>query len=110
MQCISIQIAPEFLADFDRNDFLLRVRAIGRSPEIDAFNEKGKSYLNFNFFTEKPTLLWQELQAALYNHCEYSQIISPISIVVFENEDEKSANGFLVLHHFDPSEKTNSLT
>lgn len=109
MHCISIQIAPEFLADFDRDDFLLRVRALGRSPEIDAFSEKGKAYLQFNFFTELPKLLWQDLEAALYKNITYGKIISRVSIVVCQNEDENAAEDFLVLHHFDSNEKIDSL-
>lgn len=110
MNCISIQIAPEFLPDFDRHEFLLRVRSVGRSPEIDTFNEKGKTYLQFNFFTERPTLLWQALQDALYKNSEYSSIISPISIAIFEDNNEKSTDSILVLHHFDANEKIDSLT
>lgn len=107
MQCISIQIQPEKLAAFDRNRFLNQVRAVGRSPEIDAFSEKGKDYLQFNFFTEAPKKLWQDLQIALYEHAEYSTIISPISIAVCE--DETNPQEYLVLHHFDANEKTDRL-
>lgn len=107
MHFISIQIQPEFLANFDRQDFLARVRAAGRSPEINEFEEKGQRYLQFTFFTERPKQLWQELQAALYLNCDYSSTISPISIAICENEAD--ADRFLVLHHFDSSEKIDRL-
>lgn len=107
MQCISIQIQPEFLASFDRATFLKQVRAKDRSPEIDEFAEKGKTYLNYNFFTEFPKKLWQDLQAALYQHPDYAAVIAPISIAVCE--DESHPQGYVVLHHFDPSEKIESL-
>ncbi|HWV15727.1 MAG TPA: hypothetical protein VN030_09855 [Cellvibrio sp.] len=112
MHFISIQIQPEFLPQFDRQAFLTRVRAAGRSPEIDEFEEKGKRYLQFTFFTENPRLLWQDLQAALYRNSEYRSIISPISIAVCESEPEgKHANhDFLLLHHFDSSEKLDQLS
>ena len=106
MHCLSIQIQPEFLANFNKNDFLLRVRAADRSPEIDHFEEKGTRYLHFNFFTERPKMLWQELQMALYNDSEYGEVIKPISIVICEDED---ANECLLLHHFDSNEKLNQL-
>jgi hypothetical protein len=107
MQCISIQIQPQFLANFDRAAFLAQVRAQGRSPEIDEFEEKGKTYLNYNFFTEFPNKLWQDLQAALYQHPHYAAHIAPVSIAVCE--DEGHPQGYILLHHFDPSEKTDSL-
>ncbi|RYY76073.1 MAG: hypothetical protein EOO52_00670 [Gammaproteobacteria bacterium] len=107
MQSISIQIQPEFLAEFDRAAFLTQVRSVGRSPEIDEFTEKGKTYLSFNFFTEFPKKLWQDLQQALYQHAEYSKIISPISTAVCE--DESHPEGYLILHHFDKTEKVDQL-
>ena len=107
MQSISIQIQPAFLATFDRAAFLTQVRAVGRAPEIDEFTEKGKTYLTYNFFTEFPKKLWQDLQAALYQHAEYSSVISPISIAVCE--DEVYPEGYLILHHFDSTEKVDSL-
>lgn len=107
MQSISIQIQPEFLAEFDRDAFLARVRSAGRSPEIDEFTEKGRTYLCFNFFTEFPKKLWEDLQQALYKSPEYSAIISPISIAVLE--DESHPDGFVLLHHFDVNEKVYKL-
>ena len=107
MQCISIQIQPEFLAQFDRARFLQQVRSVGRSPEIDEFQEKNKPYLNFNFFTEFPKKLWQDLQSALYEHADYAQIIRPISIAVCE--DETHPQGYVLLHHFDSSEQVSDL-
>lgn len=107
MQSISIQIQPEFLTGFDRTEFLAQVRAVGRAPEIDEFSEKGKTYLTYTFFTEFPKKLWQDLQAALYAHAEYSKTISPISIAAYE--DETLPQGYLILHHFDNTEKVDSL-
>jgi len=107
MQSISIQIQPEFLATFDRSEFLTHVRATGRAPEIDEFSEKGKTYLTYTFFTEFPKKLWQDLQSALYLNPDYSKIISPISIAAYE--DETLPQGYLILHHFDKSEKVSAL-
>lgn len=107
MQFISIQIQPEFLANFDRTGFLAQVRAVGRVPEIDAFAEKGKTYLNYTFFTESPKALWEDLLKALYQHAEYSKVISPISIAACE--DESHPQGYVILHHFDSTEKVDNL-
>jgi len=100
MQCISIQIQPKHSREFDREQFLQRVRSI-RSPEVDAIEEKGKLYLSFNFFTEFPAQLWQELSAALYQDAIYSAVIAPVSVAICEGETDEEC---LLLHHFDSSE------
>ena len=107
MQSISIHIQPEFLAVFDRVAFLTQVRAVGRAPEIDEFTEKSKTYLTYTFFTEFPKKLWEDLQSSLYKHTKYAAIISPISIAAYE--DETLPQGYLILHHFDKTEKVSSL-
>lgn len=107
MRCLSIQIPPEFMADFDQTEFLSRVRALGRSPEIDRFKEQGKSHLSFNFFTEMPALLWRDLHTHLYLDAHYGAVISATSIAVCEGVEE--TDEYLVLHHPDPSEKRDPL-
>lgn len=104
MQCISIQIQPKHSREFNRDQFLQRVRAI-RSPEVDAIEEKGKLYLSFNFFTEFPAQLWQELNAALYQDATYGAVIAPVSVAICEGETDEEC---LLLHHFDSSEKLDS--
>lgn len=102
MHCLSIQIKPSAASSFDQVDFLERVRQIGRSPEIDSFSEKGQDYLNYNFFTEQPHTLWNQLKTHLYDHPQYGSHISPISIVVCEGQQQEDD---LLLHHFDAGEK-----
>lgn len=98
MQCISIQIHSSAIPDFDRGDFLARISFTGRSPEIDAFEEKGVSYLNFNFFTEKPAALWRELNKSIYLG-EYGDYMKKVSIVACETDQHPEG---LLLHHYDP--------
>lgn len=107
MRCLSIQIPPEFVAEFDQTEFLARVRVLGRSPEIDRFKEQGKNHLSFNFFTEMPALLWRDLQTHLYRDAHYGPVISATSIAVCEGVEE--ADDYLVLHHPDPAEKRDQL-
>lgn len=101
MQCISIQIQPKYSREFNREEFLWRVRAI-RSPEVDAIEEKGKLYLSFNFFTESPAPLWQALNECLYKDATYAGIIAPVSVVICEGESDDEC---VLLHHFDSSEQ-----
>lgn len=106
MQCLTIQIDSSAIDSFNRQDFLRRLNAIGRSPEIDAFEEKGRKYLNFNFFTELPKVLWDELQTHIYKTDEYGKYLGSISIVACEGERPEDD---LLLHHFDPGIKCDSL-
>lgn len=107
MQCISIQIDPSKVGDFDREKFLSQARSVERAPEVDSYEEKGKTYLFFNFFTEFPHQLWSDLKRAYYDHPEYSKIISPISMAVYDDEDQP--NEYLLLHHFNPQESLDEL-
>lgn len=104
MYCISFQIQPKFAREFDRVEFLRHVRPV-RSPEIDAIEEKGKLFLSFNFFTEFPSQLWQELQQALFANADYASQLAPFCIVICEGENEDEC---LLLHHFDTNEKLDS--
>lgn len=101
MRCLSIQIKPDAVPDFNKAEFLKRVRAMGRSPEIDDFEEKGIRHLHFNFFTELPELLWQEVQENLYGDDADGKNLSSISLVACEGEMHAED---LLLHHFDPHE------
>lgn len=104
MQCITIDIQPEFSREFDQTQFLERVRTI-RSPEVDRIEERGKLYLQFHFFSEFPAQLWKELNACLYADADYREILAPISVAFCEGESE---DDFLLLHHFDVREKLDS--
>lgn len=104
MHCISVQIQPGFAREFDRDEFLLRVRRV-RSPEVDAIEEQGKLFLSFNFFTEFPAQLWQELQQILFVDAGYVNKLAPFCVVICEDENTGEC---LLLHHFDPSEKLDS--
>lgn len=104
MYCISFQIQPRFAREFDRAEFLNRVRPV-RSPEVDAIEEKGKLFLSFNFFTEFPAPLWQELKAALLSDTVYAPLLAPFCVVICEGESEEDC---LLLHHYDSSEKLDS--
>lgn len=102
MQCLSIQIKPEAAAGFDKQDFLQRVRTLGRSPEVDDYEEKGVKHLHFNFFTEMPEALWQEIKDKLYAEKKYGAYLGSISLVACEGE---AVGEDLLLHHYDPAEK-----
>lgn len=102
MRCLSIQIKPEAVSDFDKNDFLKRVRTLGRSPEIDDFEEKNIRHLHFNFFTEMPEALWQELKEKLFGEQTYGAYLASVSLVACEGESHAED---LLLHHFDSTQR-----
>lgn len=101
MRCLSIQIKPDAVPDFNKAEFLERVRTMGRSPEIDDFEEKSVRHLHFNFFTELPEILWQEMQENLFGDDAFGKNLRRISLVACEGEMRAED---LLLHHFDPSE------
>ena len=105
MFCISLHIAPEHSRSFDQNLFLQKVKSI-RSPEVDAYEEKKQLHLSFHFFTEFPSDLWAKLQAVLFDPSEYSAMLSAISIVTCEGENE---DDYWLLHHFDKNQKLDRL-
>lgn len=107
MQCISIQIDPAHVKSFDTTRFLAQTRLVERAPEIDSYEEKGKTYLFFNFFTEFPHQLWKDLRQALYDHPDYKSVIGPVSMAVFDDEDQP--NEYLLLHHYNPNEPLDQL-
>lgn len=102
MRCLSIQIKPDAVAEFDKNDFLKRVRGLGRSPEIDDFEERNIRHLHFNFFTELPEQLWQEIKEKLYGDNTYGPYLGSVSLVACEGETRTED---VLLHHFDPTEQ-----
>jgi hypothetical protein len=105
MFCISIQIRPKVAASFTREELLDRVHHI-RSPEVDAYEEKGKLLLSFNFFTELPNSLWNQLQAALFDHSEFGLQLKNNCIVLAEDEITEAC---YLLHHFDTNEALDRL-
>lgn len=105
MYCISIQIRPKDARDFNRDAFLDRVRDI-RSPEIDAYEEKGKLLLSFNFFTEFATPLWDQLQLALFDDSEFSKEFAAQCLILCEDEETEAA---YLLHHYDSNESLDTL-
>ncbi len=105
MFCISFHITPEHSRSFDQALFLEKITAI-RSPEIDAFEDKKEFHLSFHFFTEFPAELWVKLQAALFDQSEYAEVLSAISIVTCEGENE---DDYWLLHHLDKSQPLNQL-
>lgn len=105
MFCISLHILPEHSRQFDREEFLQKVRAI-RSPEIDASEEKNQFHLAFHFFTEFPSQLWVQLTETLFNDADYSKKLSAICVVTCEGEDEKD---YWLLHHPDKNQPLDKL-
>jgi hypothetical protein len=105
MFCISFHIVSEHSRSFDQNLFLQKVKSI-RSPEVDAYEEKKQFHLSFHFFTEFPLDLWLKLQSVVFDQSEYSEMLSAISIVTCEGENE---DDYWLLRHFDKNQKLDQL-
>lgn len=105
MFCISIQIRPKISASFPREELLSRVRPI-RSPEVDAYEEKGKLLLSFNFFTELPSTLWQQLNSVLFDESDFALLLRNNAIVLAEDE---ISDACYLLHHYDANEPLDQL-
>jgi len=66
MYCLSVHVLPDYVAQFNQPLFLQTVKSVGRTPEIDRFQEKHGPVLQYHFFTEKPVPVWQALDRALF--------------------------------------------
>lgn len=107
MRCISIQILPTAVADFDQHRFLSVIKKTGRTPEIDRFTEKKQDMLLYHFFTERPQPLWQELSNLLFKPATACYYLGDIAIVICDAPDEKGDD--LLLYHVDSSEQLDPL-
>ncbi len=68
---------------------------------------KTGSYINLMFETSEPQKTWNLLQNRLLRDEDMGLVLSQASIVVCEGKD--GWNDYLLLHHFDPSEKLNNI-
>lgn len=105
MYCLSIQVLPEKVSTFDHKKFLQQLAGVSRTPEVDRFQERGQEFLHYNFFTEKPVAVWQELQAALLNPA--ADHWAKALLIACEPLD--APDDARLLHHPDPREKIDTL-
>jgi len=106
MKCLSIQIQPELDLNHKPEELIELSRSLGRFPEVDEITDDGKT-IQLNYFSEQLPVLWQELQLGIFESSVVGQWAKKVSIVVCEGES--GWDDFLLLHHFDPTEKLDEL-
>jgi hypothetical protein len=112
MNTICLQVQPNRARDIDMH----RVRELcefAASSEkyvskFAVFEDKEKgSYINFMFETTKLQKTWNLLQDMLFKDEKLGLVLSQASIVVCEGKD--GWNDYLLLHHYDPTEKLDNI-
>lgn len=106
MKYLSIQIQTNRDESFSVEDAIDLSRALGRFPEVDKADDKGK-FIHLNYFSEDLTALWSELRAGLLDDGTLGEWLRKVSVVVCEgptNPDE-----YLLLWHWDSEEKLDVL-
>lgn len=106
MKCLSIQLQPKIDTSFNEKDLIELVRSIGRSPEIDTSDDKGK-YISLHFFTEDLIVLWGELQQEFRKNNALNEWINKVAIIACEGD--RGWDDYLLLSHYDESETINTL-
>lgn len=66
----------------------------------------GVPYMNFKFETNEASLLWRRLQAGLYGNEKVRDALCRASMAMCEGKD--GWNDYLLLYHFNESEKLDS--
>lgn len=104
MKCLTFELQPDIDASLDEKPLIDLVRSMGRFPEIDTYIRKEKDFINLNFFSEDLPLLWGELKSALEGDQEINNWVNRVAIIACEGEE--GWDDFLLLRHYDESEKT----
>lgn len=112
MKTLCIQVQPNRAADID----MARVRALGEMVSSDKHlvlrfaivdGEENGAYSDLMFETTEPQKLWRLLQEKLYNDKKIGAALSQSSMAMCEGSD--GWNDYLLLYHFDPSEKLDEI-
>ena len=103
MKGICIQLQPKKSSELKKENVLRILQSFGFSPEITEGNDDGP-YINLTFDTTSITQTWSQLKHELLNcpGIETSAIITCEGSLGWDN--------YLLLHHFDPSQKLDKAT
>ena len=106
MKCLSIQLQSHATDIFLAEDLIRLVKSIGRYPELDR-DEANDNLLVLNFFTEELPALWADIQTKVLADNTMAEWIKSSTIIVCEGDNEWQ--DYLLLSHFDESEKFDHL-
>lgn len=112
MNALCIQIQPEIVPEIDMNRIHLLIQAVARDQTIvrQLVIKEGDDngpYTNFVFDTMDLKNLWDLVQHNLYQDEKIGMELTKSSIVTCEGK--KGWDDYLLLHHYDSSEKIDSL-
>jgi hypothetical protein len=110
MKTISVQFQPALAKDLNVLQLKELFAAISELPTAMKYRViegiDGVEYINFEYATENPAELWSEISTKVYGESAFSSQLGQASIVVCEGK--QGWDDYLLLHHFNPSEKLDS--
>ena len=102
MKCLSIQLQTDINPEASKEEAISILSNAGFSPEINEGEDNGR-YINLNIETDNLKEAWSKIKNSLIKLPRYAKT----SIVVCEGSE--GWDNYLLLHHFDQSEKLDEL-
>lgn len=106
MKYLSIQIQQGRDLSHTVDEALALSRQLGRFPELDWADDKGK-FIHLNYFSENLVTLWSDLEQGLMNDATLGPWLRAVSVVVCERPE--NADDLLLLWHWDSGESLDAL-
>ena len=106
MKYLSIQIQTNLDDSYSVDDAIDLSRKLGRFPEVDSGDDKGK-FIHLNYFSEDVARLWSELKTGMLDDAVLGPWLRNVAVIVCEGD--KGPDDYLLLWHWDASEELDSL-
>jgi len=103
MKSLTIQLMPELDTSLNEVAVIDLLKSISRYPEVDA-DDDGERFINLHLFTEDLPTLWADIKSALELNHEIKNWIGKVAVVACEGDE--GWDDYLLLAHYDKSEKT----
>ncbi|MFN0058036.1 MAG: hypothetical protein ACKVX7_06230 [Planctomycetota bacterium] len=110
MRALNIQIQPERMKGGDPEELVARLRDATDGVQLQFVAEnrgdENGLYINLNFCTTNFVAGWRRLRGA-YDDSDVGRQLESSTIATCEGSD--GWNDYLLLHHFNPDEKTDDV-
>lgn len=103
MKTLSIQAEPERDAQFNEEEVLKSLRALGFEPEVKQGVDDDGRYINYYIDTDDLADAWQKVNANLISN----PVIAKSCIVICHGDN--GWDDLLFLHHYDPENQLDEL-